>query len=220
MKKRLNTLLLSLCAVAAAAQGLPYKVPPQVIADLVEAPATPRVSFSPNGQWMLLLDEPPLPSLAEMAQPELRLAGLRLNPQTNGPSRMRYSKTIIIKSLSKGIELLVQGLPRGARLNEVSWSPDNTKIAFTNTTDKHVELWLVDVAGASARLVPNLFLNGAFGDAYEWNPDSQSLFGAGRSRRARRGAQRQFTDGQPHRGCHGPPRRSFASARPAADGRR
>ena len=175
MKKQLSTLLLSLCAVAAAAQELPYKVPPQAIADLVEAPATPRVSFSPNGQWMLLLDEPPLPGLAEMAQPELRLAGLRLNPLTNGPSRLRYSKTMIIKSLSKGIELLVQGLPRGARLSEVSWSPDNTKIAFTNTTDKHVELWLVDVAGASARLVPNLFLNGAFGDAYEWNPDSQSL---------------------------------------------
>ena len=82
---------------------------------------------------------------------------------------------MIIKSLAKGTELLVQGLPREARLSEVSWSPDNTKLAFTNTTDKHVELWLVDVAGASARLVPNLFLNGAFGDAYEWSPDSQSL---------------------------------------------
>ena len=67
--------MLSLCTVAATAQDLSHQtLPPQAITDLVLAPVTPRVSFSPNGQWMLLLDEQPLPNLAELSQPELRLA--------------------------------------------------------------------------------------------------------------------------------------------------
>ena len=175
MRTILSAFFLSLCAVAAAAQDLPYQTPPKAIKDLVEAPATPHVSFSSNGQWMLMMDMQEMPGIAELSQPELRLAGLRLNPRTNGPSRVSYTTRLRLKRLPNGKELLVQGLPKEARISEISWSPDNTRIAFTNTTEKHVELWLLDVNGASARLVPNLFLNTIFGNSCAWNPDSQSL---------------------------------------------
>ena len=64
-----------------------YMMPPKVIADLIDAPPTPFVSISPDNQWMMIQKWPGYPPLEEVAQPELRLAGLRINPRTNGPSR-------------------------------------------------------------------------------------------------------------------------------------
>lgn len=175
MKHIFLLMALSLTGLASRAQDLPYQVPPRAIATLAEAPATPRVSISPNGQWMLMMDVQDMPAIADLSQPELRLAGLRINPRTNGPSRVSYATTLRLKRLPDGKELLVQGLPATARISEVSWSPDNTKVAFTHTTNNHIELWLADVASASARLVPNLFLNSIFGSSYEWVSDSKTL---------------------------------------------
>ncbi|TGE13971.1 alpha/beta hydrolase family protein [Hymenobacter elongatus] len=163
------------CSLASSAQDLMYQTPPKAIAALADAPSTPRVSVSSNGQWMVLLDNQDMPTIADLSQPELRLGGLRINPKTNGPSRVIYSTKIRLKHLPDGKELLVQGLPAKARISEVTWSPDNTKIAFTHTSERHMELWILDVASASARLMPNLFLNGVFGKSYEWVSDSQTL---------------------------------------------
>ncbi|RYU79308.1 S9 family peptidase [Hymenobacter persicinus] len=175
MKKLYLLTLLTFCQLAAHAQDAAYQLPPKAIADMVDAPLLPRVSVASNGQWMLLLNVQDMPGIAELAQPELRLAGLRLNPRTNGPSRVTYYTGLRLRHLPDGKELLVQGLPAKARISEVSWSPDNTKVAFTHTTDNHIELWIVDVASASARLMPNLFLNGVFGTSYQWLADSHTL---------------------------------------------
>ncbi|UOQ54793.1 alpha/beta hydrolase family protein [Hymenobacter cellulosivorans] len=163
------------CSLTSSAQDVMYQTPPKSIVALAEAPSTPRVSVSSNGQWMLLLDNQDMPTIAELSQPELRIGGLRINPKTNGPSRVIYTTKLRLKHLPDGKELLVQGLPAKARISEVTWSPDNTKVAFTHTSDRHVELWLLDVASASARLMPNLFLNSVFGKSYEWVSDSQTL---------------------------------------------
>ncbi|AHJ96186.1 alpha/beta hydrolase family protein [Hymenobacter swuensis] len=171
-------LTLALCTGAltlASAQDLPYQTPPRAIAALADAAPTPRVSFASNGQWMLLMDVRDMPSIADVSQPEARLAGLRINPRTNGASRVSYASTLRLQRLPEGKELLVQGLPANARISDVQWSPDNTKIAFTHTTNNHVELWLVDVASATAKLVPNLFLNGIFGMPYEWVSDGKTI---------------------------------------------
>ncbi|UPL49637.1 alpha/beta hydrolase family protein [Hymenobacter sublimis] len=171
-------LTLALCVSTlslATAQDLPYQTPPRAIAALADAAPTPRVSFASNGQWMLLMDVRDMPSIAELSQPELRLAGLRINPRTNGPSRAAYVSSLRLRKLPDGKELLVTGLPANARISDVQWSPDNTKIAFTHTTSNHVELWIADVASASARLVPNLFLNSVFGTPFEWVSDNKTI---------------------------------------------
>ncbi|QDA59117.1 prolyl oligopeptidase family serine peptidase [Hymenobacter jejuensis] len=164
-----------LASLAAHAQDLTYQTPPKAIAALASAAPTPRISIASNGQWMLLMDVQGMPSIAELSQPELRVAGLRLNPRTNGPSRISYATSLRLRRLPDGKELVVQGLPAKARISEVTWSPDNTKIAFTHTTDNHIELWTVDVASASARLLPNLFLNAVFGNSYQWVSDSRTI---------------------------------------------
>ena len=181
MKKLLLSATLLLAAAAASqAQEFKYQTPPKAIQDLLLAPPTPRVSLSSDGRTLALLAGQDFPTVAELAQPELRLAGLRFNPRTNGPSRVSYAVGLTLKKLPNGPETDVQGLPAQARISGLSWSPDNKTLAFALTTpgagtDGRVELWVADVARARARRLLAQPLNDAFGSSFEWAPDSKIL---------------------------------------------
>jgi dipeptidyl aminopeptidase/acylaminoacyl peptidase len=120
-----------------------------------------------------------LPSIVDLAQPELRLAGLRFNPKTNGPSRGRYITSLKLKALPNGKEIAVAELPAQRKIRFVDWSPDGRKVSFVNISDAKddpgLSLWIIDVATARARRLPRISLNGVFGRPCEWVSDSQSL---------------------------------------------
>jgi hypothetical protein len=61
-----------------------YQKPPQPIPEILNAPATPLVEVSPKSDWLLVADRLSNPPVSDLAQPMLRLAGLRINPATNG----------------------------------------------------------------------------------------------------------------------------------------
>ncbi len=169
-------LLLAASAVPALAQeATAYQVPPKPLADLVTVPPTPGVSVSDNGKVMLILEQASVPTIAELAQPELKLAGVRMNPANNGPSRMRYITGIKIKKLSGKEEVTVTGLPAQAQLSNIQWSPDETRFAFTNTTDNQIELYIAEVATATAKKVGDLSLNAVLGRPYWWVSDGKNL---------------------------------------------
>ena len=117
------------------------------------------------------------PTLADLA--ELRLAGLRFNLKTYGPSRGRYLTSLHLKALPDGVEAAVSGLPENAKIRCTSWAPDGRSIIFVNagdaSTDPGLSLRIVDVAAARARRIPGIALNGIFGEPCEWPSDSQSL---------------------------------------------
>ncbi len=153
-----------------------YQNPPDDIAALVNAAPTPGASLSPSGEWMLLLEKPNLPSIEEVAQPELRLAGIRINPRTNGSSRPFYYNGFKIKSLKDFTEKKVNGLPSIPKIENVSWSPQGDKIAFTNTVDTGLELWLIDLAEASAKRITSAIINDAIsGLPYRWFSDGGTI---------------------------------------------
>ncbi len=162
--------------------NLKYQQPPKAIVDLVDARPTPTVRLSPakaQMRWMLIEQLSGLPSIADLAQPELRLAGLRFNPRTNGPSRGRYFTSLRIQALPKGKEIAISGLPANPKIISVEWSPDARRISFVNVGDSKddagLSLWIVDVATTQARRLPGIALNGIFGEPCEWRGDSQSL---------------------------------------------
>lgn len=173
------------CAFLAsfAQADLRYQEPPKAIVDIVDARPTPVVDVSPgdgaNLGWLLIEPISGLPSIRDLAQPELRLAGLRFNPKTNGPSRGLYVTSLSLKSLPNGAEKQVAGLPKDAKIRFASWAPDAQHIFFVNITDAApdagLSLWIVDVASAQARRVPGLALNGIFGKPCEWFADGKHL---------------------------------------------
>ena len=162
--------------VGSYAQDAPtYQTPPKALADLVTAPLTPTVSLSDKGDVMLIMEQAAAPGIDELAQPEFKLAGLRLNPANNGPSRARYITGLKLKKLTDKAEKTLTGLPDAPLISFVQWSPDGTKIAFANSTDSRIDLYVADVATATAQKVGSVALNATLGVPYHWVSDSKSL---------------------------------------------
>lgn len=179
---------------ATAQTSLKYQVPPKAIVDIVDATPTPGIRLSPASRagekrWILIEHFAGLPTVADLAQPELRLAGLRFNPRTDGPSRGRYSTSLELQALPNGKPVAVSGLPADSKIRNEEWSPDGQKIAVVNTSEAAghagLSLWIVDVATAQARQIPGVALDGVFsrvgfpaGDLdspCEWLGDSKAL---------------------------------------------
>lgn len=173
--KYLVCIISVLCISVGLLSGQEYRMPPKAIADLVDAPPTPGVSISPNGEWMLLTDRYNLPSIAELAQPELRIAGLRINPRNNGPSRSRPTVKLTFKNINSLDEIEVDGLPDNARINTIRWSPDSKHIAFTISKEKNIELWVAETGSGKARQLIKHSLNATYGSPLYWLSDSKTI---------------------------------------------
>ena len=152
-----------------------YQVPDSVMAQLVNRPGTPTVSFSRDYRYMMLQSRSESPSIADLAQEELRLAGIRFNPANNAPSRAGYTTNITLKEIRTGVERPVEGLPINARLTDMTWSNDGSRMAFLNMTDTGNELWILELATATARRLTGAVINNVFGPSIQWMPDQKSL---------------------------------------------
>ena len=157
--------------VLALAQGS-YKQPPKEIMDVLNAPAIPASGVSPTQATIVMLEPLRYPPISELAQPMLRIAGLRINPNNNGQHRQQYYLSLKLKDVADGKERSVV-FPAGAQLMSPQWSPDGKSIAVGNITPTGIELWIVDVTTAKARKIPGIYINTAFG-GYSWE-DNKSL---------------------------------------------
>jgi dipeptidyl aminopeptidase/acylaminoacyl peptidase len=181
MKTKLLLLaVILLIPIAALGQGS-YKQPPKDIMDALNAPAIPGTSISPARDKIALLEPLRYPPIADLAQPMLRLAGTRVNPNTNGPHLQGYSVSMKLMNVADNKTVDVN-LPAGTKISGVQWAPDGKHIAFGNITPTGIELWIVDTATAKATKVKNVLLNTAFG-GYNWQGSthiSASIIPAGR----------------------------------------
>jgi dipeptidyl aminopeptidase/acylaminoacyl peptidase len=165
-------LLLLLTPLAGFGQG--YKKPPKEVLDILNAPVTPTALGSPTRDNVLLLTGLRYPPLADLAQPMLRLAGLRINPASNSPHRFQYSVEMSLKRIPDGTEVKIQ-LPSGAKISGTQWSHDGKLFAFLNTTVKGVELWVGEAATGKIRPLKGVMVNSAYGDPFDWMPDAKTL---------------------------------------------
>jgi len=150
-----------------------YRQPSPALAALVDAPAAPAVSLSPDRKHLLLLTHTEAPSITELSQPELRLAGIRLNPANNSTSRALTYTGVTLQPVSGAAERRITGLPTGVRLAHYAWSPDSRHIALSLLRETSLELWLADTTSAVARpLALNLHLNAVLETPFIWLDDS------------------------------------------------
>ena len=183
-RSALATFVLVFAGFASAQDG--YRTPPAAIARIAEAPPTPGISVSPGATHAVLLHRSSLLPLAELARPELRIAGLRIDPAANAASRRRVFRELTLKRLPGGAEVALSGLPANLRGDHLSWSPDAGRFAFTHTGDDGVELWVVEAeSGEATRLLDGV--NAIFrGAPYRWFGDGATL--AARTTDPQRGA--------------------------------
>ena len=151
-----------------------YLIPPPDIVDILDAPPIPHVVVSPRGDTVALLSRPSMPSIAELAQPMLRLAGYRLNPRTNGPHRSAGITRITLKQISDGAEHAFDA-PRETSLGPVEFSPDGSRLIFTLTRYNGIEVWLMEVATGDVRPLSDASINAAWGDPCDWLDENATV---------------------------------------------
>ena len=158
---------------APAATG--YLLPPKEIVDILDTAPPPTAELSPSRDVVVLLERAPFPSIAELAQPMHRLAGLRINPRTNGPHRLnnRY-RNLTLKVVADGAERKVT-LPATPAISWIGFSPDGRRLAFTNTRGNGIELWIGDTATGQARAITPAQLNASLGTPCAWIGEGASL---------------------------------------------
>jgi len=153
---------------------LTYQIPPKELAAIVDASPTPSTSMNVEAGVMLLLDRPGYPGIEDLAQDMLRLAGMRIDPATNGSSRVSYYTGIKLLKIESGEIINIMGLPEPVKISGISWSPNNDGFVFTHLRQDGIDLWYVSLADLKPRkLVESI--NGLMGSSYTWMPDGKSL---------------------------------------------
>jgi dipeptidyl aminopeptidase/acylaminoacyl peptidase len=163
----LRTALVAVLVPAALTAQTGYRRPPEPIASILEAAPLPLAVLSPDRRTMLLVERPASPGIGEVAAPELRLAGDRWNPRTNGRSREQTATGLQLVAVGGGAPRRI-ATPAGATLAHVQWSPDGTRIAFSVIEANAIRPWVADVATGSAKALATVALNATAGTPCRW----------------------------------------------------
>lgn len=158
-----------------AADSSHYLTPPKEIVDAFDAPPLPTAILSPSNQLLALSYRRAYPTIAELSQPILRIAGTRVNPKTNGPQRSGNIYAITLKKIADGSEMKVS-VPPQANLSNIHFSADGTHLSFLNTKETGLELWVADTGTGRVRLLSGTDrLNATSGDPCDWLRDNVTL---------------------------------------------
>jgi dipeptidyl aminopeptidase/acylaminoacyl peptidase len=156
-------------------ENITFQKPSASILALADFERAPSVSMDSKKEYLLLSYRNTYKTLNDLNQDEMRLGGLRINPTTNISSTTTYFNNLKLRKRTDKNEIQVAGLPENAKITFVSWSPNEKKIAFTNTSDTGIALWLIDVVSATAKKITDYNLNANLGIPYNWMNDNKTF---------------------------------------------
>lgn len=152
-----------------------YKVPSSEILQLADVTLPPALRINSTATKIVYLERSMYKSIEDLSQPEIQLAGLKLNPLTNTESRAHYYDSISIQSIdSKKINPVI-GLPDSPKIQHIKWSPNEDKIAFAVLQPSGLELWVADVNTYRAERISSGYLNASLCTPYIWSPSGNFL---------------------------------------------
>ncbi|HEV2490336.1 MAG TPA: prolyl oligopeptidase family serine peptidase [Candidatus Acidoferrales bacterium] len=151
-----------------------YQKPPKEILDVMNAPATPIALPSPNGAEMLLAEPVRYPSIAELARPMYRLAGVRIDPASNGQHNPFRFRNLVLLSVSDGRSKPIQ-FAAGEGFSRPDWAPDGKHFYLNVEKERSVELWIGAAAAGTIERIPGVALNAVLGEPCRWMPGSAEL---------------------------------------------
>lgn len=166
---------------AAVPPSTGYEKPPSHILDVLHAPAPPQPFVSPIGDTVLLVSWVEYPPMSQVAEPFLKLAGVRVEPRTRrkhdtpgGYGITPCARDFTLVKVATGGETRV-ALPAGSCAEAPLWTADGKRFAFRATSSSAVELWVGDAASGAVRAMAGVKLNPMLGSAAQWMPDQKTL---------------------------------------------
>ena len=155
-----------------------YQVPPKVIADLLLAPPTPSISVNNSAKYMLVMERNSYPSVEELGQPELKIAGLRINPLNASLTRQTYINRLVLKQIDGDKNMDIKGLPANLSALSPVWNPAENKIAFFNVLSNRVDVYVIDITTLSCKKINTSSANLVLGNTLIWVDDNNVLYKA------------------------------------------
>ena len=111
MLRRIFALAVLVTSTILVADDFPYQKPPKTIVEALNAAPTPTISVSPQRDYAIFMQPVRYPSIAEVAQPMLRLAGIRIDTNTNAMHLAPIFISYAIRRLSDGGEIKMTSAP-------------------------------------------------------------------------------------------------------------
>jgi dipeptidyl aminopeptidase/acylaminoacyl peptidase len=139
-----------------------YQKPPQAVMDILNSAATPTLALNPTNTYAMQGAPVRYPPIAELAMPMRRLAGIRINPLTNGLHNATFNSSLTLRKIPEGTEIKV-ALPPNPKLSPARWSPDGKHFVFTNSTEKGIEIWVGEAATGRTHRLEGIRVNDVFG---------------------------------------------------------
>lgn len=161
-----------------AQNNLAYQMPPQSIAELVDAPMVPQININEARTWMLVLRAPRFVDMDLAANPMEGLGGLRINPNTHtleAELHGFFTGVDITDLKNNNAPVSVSGLPADMKISNIHWHPSGNGFAFTNRVARGLELWYADLESKQARRLTDKRLNALTGDMVQWHPSGTYL---------------------------------------------
>ena len=175
LRRCLVLMLLTVALPAAAQENVVFRTPPEEIRRLIDAPLPPSVLVDPAGARLVLLALPGYKSLQELSEPELRLAGLRINPRNHNRARVNVTTGIAVQEIASGKRVAVEGLPASPRIQWTRFSPKGTYFSFVQCDPEGLSVWTVDLATGRASRVTPPSVSAVLDYPYQWLPDETGL---------------------------------------------
>lgn len=151
-----------------------YQKPPKEILELADVNPAPRLSINSSGTVALMLHRRIYMSIEDLMEPEMKLAGLRMNPITLNRSRINYIYNIELLDINSGKIIGIKSLPNNGKMSGFIWSNSEDKIAFLNADANGTSLWVVDVAKAEAQKIADN-INALYGNSIIWLNDDRHI---------------------------------------------
>lgn len=167
--------------VPAALPPSSYDKPPANILDVLHAPSSPTPVLSPTRDRAVLVTWVEYPSIARVAEPFLKLAGVRVErrnrsnhstPGGYGIAPCATSYTLV--RIADGRETHVR-LPERGCADRPQWNANGQRFAFRVATAEAVELWVGDAETGEVHRVPGARINPMLGSSLQWMSDQATL---------------------------------------------
>jgi dipeptidyl aminopeptidase/acylaminoacyl peptidase len=186
--KRAPFLLASLLVFTAAASALAppaagqqvspqettgWQSPPDDILEVLYAPWLPQAWTSPTGEYLLLADPVLYPTLAELAAPMHKLAGMRVDPATNDYQGRHGGTSPRLVRVEDGATTPLD-LPADVEVHDVAWTVDGEHFALTVGGTGQRSLWVGSIDGGFTQM-EGLAVNPLLGTSVAWLPDQERL---------------------------------------------
>lgn len=158
-----------------------YNQPPKEILDVMLAPSIPSPRMSPTMDRMILVHMQEYPSIERVAEPFLRLAGVRVEPRNHskhdtqgGYGIPACARSFTLVKVADGKETKID-ISKLACADAPRWSADGKNFYFRNRAKDAVELWIGNAQTAKIFRVPGVKLNQMFGSEVQWMPNQKQL---------------------------------------------